>query len=141
MNKYAELMKKHSKENDTLPLKAAFGDEQFEKMMKEWGLTTSKEDIMKIRSFGCGAYCLASDVHLFEEMRERHDKEILEFRKTDEGLKDAFMYEFANHECGYTFDPEDAVVALGLTMREVQASDKLNKVFEEAWKEYIDRCE
>lgn len=93
MNKYAELKKKHSEENNTLPLKAAFGDEQFEKMMKEWGLTTSKENLMKIRSLGCGAFCLASDVYLFEEMRKRHDKEILELIKTDEGLKEIFEKE------------------------------------------------
>lgn len=89
MNKYAELKKKHQKELNKLPMKAAFGKEQFKKMMEEWGLTTSKEDLMKIRSLGCGAFCLASDVYLFEKMRKRHDKEILELIKTDEGLKDA----------------------------------------------------
>lgn len=141
MNKYAELKKKHSEENNTLPLKAAFGDEQFEKMMKEWGLTTSKEDLMKIRSLGCGAFCLASDVYLFEEMRKRHDKEILELIKTDEGLKDAFMYEFANHECGYTYNPEEAVLALGITMRDVRNNIFIKPVFDKAWKEYLDRCE
>lgn len=141
MNKYAELKNKHSEENNTLPLKAAFGDEQFEKMMKEWGLTTSKENLMKIRSLGCGAFCLASDVYLFEEMRKRHDKEILELIKTDEGLKDAFMYEFANHECGYTYNPEEAVLALGITMRDVRDNIFIKPVFDKAWKEYLDRCE
>ena len=37
MNRYAELKKKHQKELDKLPMKAAFGKEQFKKMMEEWG--------------------------------------------------------------------------------------------------------
>jgi hypothetical protein len=39
MNRYAELKKKHQKELNKLPMKAAFGKEQFKKMMEEWGLT------------------------------------------------------------------------------------------------------
>lgn len=141
MNKYAELMKKHHDENDTLPLKAAFGDAQFKKMMKEWGLTTSSEDLKKIRSLGYGAYCLASEAHLFEEMGNRHEKERKELLNTDEGLKDAFMYEFANHECGYTYTPQDAFPPLNLTKEEIEKDERLNKVFKEAWCEYLDKCE
>lgn len=141
MNEYQKLKAKQSAEFNTLPLKAAFGDDQFKRMMNEWGLTTSDEDLKKIRSLGCGAYCLATDIHLFVETSECHEKEMKEFLKTDDGLKDALMYEFSNHECGYTFDPSDAVTALGFTMKEVRASKRLNKVFEEAWNEYIDKCE
>lgn len=141
MNKYAELMKKHHKENNTLPMKAAFGDAQFEKMMKEWGLTTSDEDLKKIRPLGYDAYCLAEDEHLFYEISKRHSEEVKQLMATYEGLKDAFMYEFANHECGYTFDPEDAVLALGLTMSDVRNNKFIQPIFDKAWKEYIDRCE
>lgn len=141
MNEYQILKEKQSAEFNALPLKAAFGDEQFKRMMAEWNLSTSDEDLKKIRSLGCGAYCLATDVHLFVETSERHEKEMKDFLKTDKGLKDALMYEFGNHECGYTFDPSDAVVALGFTMNEVRTSERLNRVFEEAWNEYIDKCE
>lgn len=141
MNEYQILKEKQSAEFNLLPMKAAFGDDQFKRMMAEWNLSTSDEDLKKIRSLGCGAYCLDSDVHLFVETSERHEKEMKDFLGTDKGLKDALMYEFGNHECGYTFDPSDAAVALGFTMKEVRASERLNKVFEEAWNEYIDKCE
>lgn len=141
MNKYAELMKKHHDENENLPLKAAFGDAQFKKMMKEWGLTTSDEDLKKICSLGYGAYCLASDAHLFGEIGKRHENECKELLDTDRGLKDAFMYEFANHECGYTYTPQDAIAVLGFTVKEIENDKRLNKIFKEAWNEYLDKCE
>lgn len=141
MNKYQTLKEKQSKEFNALPMKAAFGEEQFKSMMAKWNLSMNEEDLKKVASLGCGAFCLAKDTHLFVEMSERHEKELKNFLSTDEGLKDAFIYEFGNHECGYTFDPTDAVVALGFTMKEVRASERINNVFQEAWNEYIDKCE
>lgn len=142
MNKYAELMKKHHDENNTLPLKAAFGDAQFKQMMKEWGLTTSEEDLKKIRSYGgIGLYYLAKDEQLIRDMCKRHTEELKELMSTEEGQKDAFMYEFANHECGYTYTPQDAIAALGFTVKEIENDKRLNKIFKEAWNEYLDKCE
>lgn len=46
--KYVDYKAKQQKEFNKLPMKAAFGDKQFEEMMAEWGLTTSKEDLEKI---------------------------------------------------------------------------------------------
>lgn len=141
MNEYQILKEKQSAEFNTLPLKAAFGDEQFKRMMAEWNLSTNDEDLKKIYSLGCGAYCLVTDVHLFAETSERHKKEMKDFLSTDKGLKDAFMYEFGNYECGYTYTPQDAIVALGFTRTEVENDKRLNKIFKEAWNEYIDKCE
>lgn len=45
--KYVDYKAKQHKEFNKLPMKAAFGDKQFEEMMAEWGLTTSKEDLEK----------------------------------------------------------------------------------------------
>ena len=41
MNKYIEYKNRKQSEFDKLPMKAAFGNKQFEQIMKEWGLTTS----------------------------------------------------------------------------------------------------
>lgn len=140
MNRYAELKKKHQKELNKLPMKAAFGKEQFKKMMEEWGLTTNAEDISKIDMLIGGCYCLKKDIHLLEEHFQRTQKELEEFLKDDDNLKSAFKYEFSNHECGYTYTPQDALPPLNLTYEEVEKNERLNKVFNEAWCEYLDEC-
>lgn len=141
MNKYIEYKNRKHAEFDKLPMKVAFGNKQFEQMMKEWGLTTSKEDLTKIHQLGAGCYCLKKDTHLFEEHFQRTQKELKEFLKDDDNLKSAFKYEFANHECGYTYTPQDALPPLNLTYEEVEKNKRLNRVFNEAWCEYLDKCE
>lgn len=141
MNKYIEYKNRKHAEFDKLPMKVAFGNKQFEQMMKEWGLTTSKEDLTKIHQLGAGCYCLKKDTHLFEEHFQRTQKELKEFLKDDDNLKSAFEYEFANHECGYTYTPQDALPPLNLTYEEVEKNERLNRVFNEAWCEYLDECE
>lgn len=141
MNKYIEYKNRKHAEFDKLPMKVAFGNKQFEQMMKEWGLTTSKEDLTKIHQLGAGCYCLKKDTHLFEEHFQRTQKELKEFLKDDDNLKSAFKYEFANHECGYTYTPQDALPPLNLTYEEVEKNERLNSIFNEAWCEYLDECE
>lgn len=141
MNKYIAYKNRKHAEFDKLPMKVAFGNKQFEQMMKEWGLTTSKEDLTKIHQLGAGCYCLKKDTHLFEEHFQRTQKELKEFLKDDDNLKSAFKYEFANHECGYTYTPQDALPPLNLTYEEVEKNERLNRVFNEAWCEYLDECE
>lgn len=139
--KYQEFKKQQQDEFDKLPMKAAFGDKQFKEMMAEWGLTTSKEDLEKICSIGAGAYCLKKDYHLFIEFGERSVKEDEEFYSNDENLKDALIYEFGNHECGYTWEFENGIIALGFSIKEFFSDQRKAKVFDEARKEYIDKLE
>lgn len=93
MIKYSVYKKRQQDEFNKLPMKAAFGDKQFEEMMASWGLTTSKADIAKIANLGYGAFCLAKDAHLFSEFTEKSLKEDEEYFKVDEQLEDAFLYE------------------------------------------------
>lgn len=139
--RYYEFKQKQQKEFDKLPMKAAFGDKQFEEMMSEWGLTTSDEDLKKIISLGYGAYCKKEDAHLFHEYTERAEKEKEEFFKDDAQLKDAFIYEFGNHECGYTYTPTDALEAFEWSWSDIQKDERLHRIFKEAWDEFIDKCE
>lgn len=137
MNKYIEYKNRKHAEFDKLPMKVAFGNKQFEQMMKEWGLTTSKEDLTKIHQLGAGCYCLKKDTHLFEEHFQRTQKELKEFLKDDDNLKSAFQYEFSNHECGLTYQPQEALLALPFTYKEVMTNKRLCRVFKNAWREYI----
>lgn len=133
--KYREFKDEWSKKFNALPLKAAFGKEQFERMMKEWGLTTSDEDLKKIASLGYGAFCLRSDVHLFNEHWRAQEKAEKEFFANDDNLKDAFIEEMWNHECGYTWEFEEAIKALDLDPKHLSKREKV--CFEAAKKEFI----
>lgn len=84
---YTELKAKQSKEINDFPLGAAFTQQSFEKMMKKWGLTTSKEDCKKILSLGCGCYIRKADEADFDRLTEKHQQERVEFLATDEGVE------------------------------------------------------
>ena len=137
MLKYHVYKKQQQDKFNKLPMKAAFGDEQFKEMMAEWGLTTSEEDLAKITSLGYGAYCLNEDAHLFTEFTAQSLKEDEEYYKDDEQLEDAFIYEFGNHECGYTGNPYEALGALGMTKKEIDEDDRLKRIFLKSWHNYI----
>lgn len=139
MIKYSVYKKRQQDEFNKLPMKAAFGNEQFKEMMESYGLTTSKADIAKITSLGYGCFCLAKDAHLFSEYTEKKLKEDEEYFKVDEQLEDAFRYEFANYECGYTGNPYDALKALCFTKEELDKDERLHRIFIQAWHKYIEQ--
>ena len=100
MNKYAELRNRQQEEFNALPLGFAFGDKQFEEMMKKWGLDPEK-DLDKIYSVGYGGYIQKKDAELLHKTRERHDAEMeaaIEADKTGEDfIYQMFLYELDKH--------------------------------------------
>ena len=42
MNQYRELLQKHQQEVNVLPIRYAFGEQQFREMMNAWGLDRRK---------------------------------------------------------------------------------------------------
>lgn len=75
MNRYAELRKRQQEEFNTLPLGFAFGQSQFDEMMRGWGLDPEK-DTGKIYSIGAGGYVQKKDADLLHKTWERHDAEM-----------------------------------------------------------------
>ncbi len=142
MNKYAELRNRQQEEFNALPLGFAFGDKQFEEMMKKWGLDPEK-DLDKIYSVGYGGYIQKKDAELLHKTRERHDAEMeaaIEADKTGEGfIYQMFLYELDNHEYGYTGDTEDTLDALGYTAEEVLGNPRLKRGIEKAVTEIMKR--
>lgn len=121
---------------DDLHLKFAFGNEQFEMMLKEWDLTTEnmKEHIFSI---GHGGYALKKDKDLIlNVLCEKND--LKQRMKDDDFLKSAYMYEMSNHECGYTYDFEPMFEALNLK-KEKLTKRKL-KIYEKTRQEYLEKC-
>lgn len=128
MNKYLELHEKQQAEVESFPMFFAFNNKQFEEGMRSLGL--SPGDTAKIYKLGnTGGFYRKSDAPAFREMMERHAKEMedaIEADPTGDGfIFDMFNYELANHEYGYTHDPEPTLECLGLTMAQIQADPRL----------------
>lgn len=130
METYRELKDRHQQEVDSFPLGFAFGNQQFEEMMKKWGLDAKKDsDLKQIAHIFSGAYIRKTDIPAWKEMNRRHREEMdaaIEADTTGDGfIYQMFYAELINYEYGYTGDVEDALAALGLTAEEVNSSPRL----------------
>lgn len=126
-NAYLALKQKQQQEVDNFPFMFAFSNKQFEEGMAKLGLEASDTD--KIYSIGGGGYVRKTDSQAMGEMFERHAREMKEAIKSDttgDGfIFEMFNYELGNHEYVITGDTGDTLDALGLTLEEVNASEKL----------------
>lgn len=127
-NQYEKLKEKHSKEFNKFPIKFVFSESQFKEAMKDLGLT--EKDTDKITGIGIGGgFIRKSDVQAFNEMNKRHrqeEKDAIKNDLTGEGyIKDMFEYELANHEYGYTNNIDDTLIALGLTIDNINNDERL----------------
>ncbi len=140
MNSYTELRNKQQEEFNAFPLGAAFSNKQFDEMMRKWGLEPTDTD--KIYRLPGGMFLRKSDSAAFDEMVERHAKEreaAIAGDKTGTGfIKDMFAAELANHEFGYTYELDETLDALGLTLDKVKADKRLRKGLNKALKKYYD---
>ena len=131
MTTYQELKERQQAEINVFPLGFAFNDEQFEKMMKKWNLTTEPDDLKKIASIGAGGYILKSDIPAFSEMMTRHKKEEKEFQKNKKNLIDQIFYEMQNHEFAINWQGVEEVCA---ACRRTPKDLEKDEFFAECWK-------
>lgn len=143
MNKYIEMQERHQKEFDSFPMKFAFSDKQFKESMEELGLT--EKDVDKVISIGAGGFIRKSDLEAYKEMCQRTSKEMqdaINEDKTGEGfIKDMFKYELANHEYCITYELDETLDAVGLTIEEINNNEALKHGLELAKKEYLKQYE
>lgn len=144
INSYIELKEKHSKELNDFPIHFAFTDEQFKEGLKKLGLT--ENDLDKVVAISnSGGFIRKTDVKAFNEMNKRHrleEKEAIESDLTGEGyIKDMFEYELANHEYGYTYDLDDTLNALCLSIDEINNDAKLKHGLDLALSRYRENDE
>jgi hypothetical protein len=129
-NSYYELKKKHQQEVNNFPMAFAFSNKQFEAGMRKLGLEPTDTDKVYFLG-GTGGFYRKSDAKALHEMFERHDKEMKEAINADttgDGfICDMFSYELANHEYGYTYELDDTLDALGLTMDEINSKENLKQ--------------
>ncbi len=144
MNEYRTMREKQQKEFNEFPIGAAFSNEQFEEMMSNWGLNAKKKShIAQICSLYGGAFLRKKDVPAFKEMTKRHEDEF-EAAVAADLTGDGFIYqmfydELCDHEYGYTGDTSDALDALGYTLDEVLADDRLMHGLEKATREIMEQ--
>lgn len=135
MSKYAELRSRQQQAVNDLPLGFAFSNEQFAEMMKKWGLDPEK-DLDKIYGIPGGGYIQKKDYPKMQEVYKKNNEELEEAIAGDETgdgfIFSMFLYELRNHEYGYTGDYEDTLDALGYTMEQVQADERLKHGLEKA---------
>lgn len=139
-NAYDDLRNRQQAEFNKLPIGAAFSNKQFNEMMEAWGLTENDTD--KILHIGGGCYIRKTDRDLVKATATRHHEELQAAIKADETgegfIYEMFLSELYNHEAGYTGDYEEALDALGYTLEEVSADEKLARGLMKAWETIIE---
>jgi len=126
---YLELKRRHQKDIDEFPMFWAYSKEQFAEGMRKLGLEPEQTDA--VCRMPAGGVSRKTDVPRFIEMMERHDAEMkaaIDADATGVGFVfEMFDYELANYEYVCTRDVSDTLSALGLTIEEVRASEKLKR--------------
>lgn len=130
MNRYRELRSKQQETFNRLPIGWAFGQKQFDEMMQKWGLNP-ENDTDKIYHIGSGGYVMKKDADLLHETVDDLNAELqaaIAADETGEGfIYEMFLEELENHEYGYTRDITDTLGALGYTIDDIRADDRLIK--------------
>ena len=143
---YKELKQRQQAEVNAFPMAFAFSVRQFEEGMKKLGLSPSERE--KVVSIRGGGFIRKDDQEALMEMFRQHKRQrkiAAAADKTGTGyLLEMFRSELANHEYGYTRDPEPALDALGLTEQEIAGDKRLCTAYltarrqEAAW--YDEHC-
>lgn len=133
---YRELKEKQQQEINDFPFMWAFGQQQFDEMIAK-----NNVKISDIYSIGSGGYIRKTDAQSMKEMFSRHKKELAAARKQIKFLKEAFLYEMANHEYYLTFDSDVVLAACGVTEEDYQNNEDVRKAWKAAKKEYITEVE
>lgn len=134
---YKTMKDIHQKQVNEFPIFFAFSQEQFEKGMKSLGL--NPDDTDKIYKLGdTGGYYRRDDAVKLHDMFDRQDKELrdaIEADATGEGFVfEMFKYELSNHEYVLTHNISDTLESLGLTVEEINDSEKLLRGLKKAIK-------
>lgn len=139
MEKYEEMKARHQKLIDSLPLKFAFSDAQFERAMNELGLT--KDDTDKVVGIGAGGFCLPETAEKLENYCKQFHEEKTKAFKNDDFLRSAFEYELANHEYIITCELDETLRALDISEEDYYKNDRYKRIMKEAIKNYAEDME
>lgn len=118
-NEYVNLVRKQEKKFNDFPMFFAYDEKQYKEGKQTLKVTEDKE----LCSIGYGGYIRKKDLQAFNDMVKKHEielKQSIENDRTGEGfIYDMFLYELENHEYCITYELDDTLDALGLTLDEV----------------------
>ena len=78
-----------------------------------------------------------SDSKKLQDMAIRFNDEMQTAMKDDKFLRDAFFYELDNHEYAYTYDLTDTLEALGITEKQLEKDERIQRILAEATSDYM----
>ena len=134
---YKEFKERQQKETNSLPIYFAFGNAQLQERADELGFESIDDMINNVVGIGAGGFCKKEDYQDIINTFKKHNEELKENLKNDEFLKSAFRYEMSSHEYIVTYDISDTLRALGITLKEYQKSERMQKLFKEAKEDYL----
>ena len=127
MNAYVTLKNKQEKEMNNFPMIFAFSKQQLIDGMKKLGLEPT--DTNKLLDIGFGGFILKSDEQALDTLIAKHKAEFEKAMVDDETgenfIYEMFNYELDNHEFCITYEIEDTLDALDITLDDVKANPKL----------------
>jgi len=124
---YRTLKTQHAKELNDFPMSFAFSEKQFAEGLEKLGIT--KDEALSIPG---GGFIRKTDGDALTELFRRHNKEMAEELTHDDFMVQAIEYELGNHEYCVTYDPEPALDALGLSLK----NERVARLFKVARKSY-----
>lgn len=138
-NLYKEMTERHQNEYNKFSKNKviyifAFSNEDFEKKLAAYNLKPSD-----ISSIGGGGFVRKNYKEELKNLFKQQKEEIQAAIKADTTgsgfIKDMFFYELANHEYLYTYDVEDTLRDLRITVQEIENSKALTNGLKLAIKE------
>lgn len=133
---YDEMRADHQKKVDALPMYFAFGDSQFKELMQKLGYQEEEKFLNDIFTIGAGSIVLKKDKDLVLNTFLENEKEMDKALEDDDFLQSAFEFELANHEYIITYDIMDTLRALGISLKEYQESERMQRIMNQAIKNY-----
>lgn len=131
---YIQMKRRQQAEFNQFPIKFAFSDEQFERGMRELGLTP--EDTDKVYKTDGGGFYRRDDAPRLHEMMKRFGEELeaaIAADTTGEGfIYGMFLYELNNHEFAFTEELDDTLEALGYTEQDIENNPALKRGLDKA---------
>ena len=142
--KYAELKERHQQMWNELPIKYAFGNLQFSKMIDSLGLSMDENAEnyygKKLIPIGLGGFIHKDDVDKISEFNETviaEKKAAIEAAKNNEKNGKGFLFEMFttelfNHEYALTENLSEALQACGVTADEINSNPYMLKALKNA---------